>query len=488
MKHKHLSHLRRSRGFAVVVAAGLALGTVAACGSNDDAGTADGGDASSAGTTEAAGSTDSGGSNDSNGQDTSTEISGTVDWWGWAPVPAVAEELIAEFNKVYPNVTVNYKYHSWTDYVAAMAPAIRSDEAPDVFGLVSGGEGVGIASYGEYMHDLTAAAEAAAGPNWRDTVAPGYLAMEIRDDGAVVGLPFAGVAAGFGWVNQDMLDERGLTYPTNYDEWVSTCATLAEEDITCLAVGAARGDFMTIIETVRPFANSFDPTFFYGALQGERQWDDQVWVDTLTKVKQMYDDGIFPEDVLGILTSPDATNLFLQGKALLVATGSWYAQDTVKDMMIAAQEAAGVSNPEPFTILPVSYPDVAGLGNEPVWFGDTDYGLAITESSDNIPAAEALVTFMTLNPTAQQISVNLLQAMPVLVGMMPDFDAVELVNPEVQKPALEEMINKATSVTESRQFLMDTDCVNAVYDSIITVLDGSATPEESAQRLQQELG
>ena len=34
---------------------------------------------------------------------------GSINWWGWTPEIGVSKQYIAAFNKVYPNIKVNYK-------------------------------------------------------------------------------------------------------------------------------------------------------------------------------------------------------------------------------------------------------------------------------------------------------------------------------------------------------------------------------------------
>ena len=58
-------------------------------------------------------------------------VSGTINWWGWTPTDsAEANAEIASFNKVYPNIKVNFKLITIANYVTAMRPALVSGRAP----------------------------------------------------------------------------------------------------------------------------------------------------------------------------------------------------------------------------------------------------------------------------------------------------------------------------------------------------------------------
>src|SRR5690242_3013963 len=79
-----------TRGRGVRTAAALAIASVTAAGMAA---------CSTSGAPAAGGGGGSGGS----------ATSGTVNWWGWSPSTQDAGTYIAAFNKVYPNIKVNYK-------------------------------------------------------------------------------------------------------------------------------------------------------------------------------------------------------------------------------------------------------------------------------------------------------------------------------------------------------------------------------------------
>src|SRR5215211_7575646 len=64
--------------------------------------------------------------------------SGTIDWWGWTPDPNIAKTYIEAFNKVHPDITVNYKQVPIADWEAAIRPALQTSKGPDVFGVQPG--------------------------------------------------------------------------------------------------------------------------------------------------------------------------------------------------------------------------------------------------------------------------------------------------------------------------------------------------------------
>ena len=45
----------------------------------------------------------------SSGGSGGSATSGNITWWGWTPTTLGAETYIKAFNKVYPNIHVNFK-------------------------------------------------------------------------------------------------------------------------------------------------------------------------------------------------------------------------------------------------------------------------------------------------------------------------------------------------------------------------------------------
>src|SRR4051794_20147800 len=104
----NLSYRRAAtrRSLVALATAGLAAASLAACGGGSNS------------TAKSGGSANGGGS----------ATSGTVNWWGWTPTDvATAKSYVAEFNKKYPDIKVNYKLVSIPDWQAALRPALASN-------------------------------------------------------------------------------------------------------------------------------------------------------------------------------------------------------------------------------------------------------------------------------------------------------------------------------------------------------------------------
>jgi len=97
-------------------------------------------------------------------------ISGSINWWGWTPTDsAEANAEIADFNKVYPNIKVNFKLITIANYVTAMRPALVSGEGPDLFELQPGAY---VTEFNSFATNMAPVAAQALGSNWQSKIAP----------------------------------------------------------------------------------------------------------------------------------------------------------------------------------------------------------------------------------------------------------------------------------------------------------------------------
>lgn len=128
--------------------------------------------------------------------------------------------------------------------------------------------------------------------------------------------------------NKTLMDECGIeSVPTTYEELKDAAAKAKEKGYVCVAVGAA--DDWVNSDIFVQLSNEFEEGAAYEAERGERPWTDQCFVDTMAAWQQMFNDGIFEEDALGVATYPDARGqYFFVRKSVFFLTGSWYLGPT----------------------------------------------------------------------------------------------------------------------------------------------------------------
>jgi raffinose/stachyose/melibiose transport system substrate-binding protein len=437
------------RSLAVLTAAGLAALSLGACSSGGSSG---GGSATS----------------------------GTVSWWGWTPVATeTTKAYIEAFNKKYPKIKVNFKLVAIPDWQAAITPALRSSSGPDVF---DNQPGAYVNRYKSFTEDLAPAMKKALGSDWKSKVAPAgvdALTAEGKLTANNVGANYAGML----WIDQPLFDKYHLKPPTTLDEWDKVCQVFKSHKQGCFVQGASGAGFNK--DTLQAIANSVEPGLWAKASRGEAKWNSPGIVKTFDIWHQLFTRGIMQPGAVGYAQYPDANNDFLTGKYAMVMMGTWYTQYTTTRAMSQAQAGAGVSGAKPFPILPIAFPDVAQKGNPGEMFGDSDLTLSVSKKAKNKAAAITFATWMATSKEAQQIVANQLDAVPGLIGVQADFNAIKLVDPAVQKAPVEALLKKLPTVTEHRFAEVSQDVQDAIFAASTSTATGKATPQQAAETLQK---
>ena len=415
-------------------------------------------------------------------EDSSTASKGNIVWWGWTPDKPVADSLIAKFNEEYPDIKVEFVSKPIDAYDSLIGPAITSKDGPDVFNLAPGSANGGVGIFSAGAIDLTDAVQDSLGEGWKDKLAASGV-EGLTVDGKLAALSAGAVYSGGLWINKDIFDKYGLTAPTTRDEWLSVCKTLTAAGEGCFIQGAGQNGFNQ--DTFEAIMENVAPGAYVDASLGKRKYTDSEFAEGLKIWKSLFDDGIMQEGAVGLQQYPDANNAFMKQQYAMIMMGSWYTQYTVRDIMVGAMEAAGVSNPEPFTMVPVPFPDMAGTGDVGNMFGDADYGLAVNTQSDQQAAAKTFVLWLTTSEAGQQAVANTLNDIPALSGVQPEWDGIELVNTEVQRPLLMEYSDHASASTQPRYATINPDA--GFEDVLKGVATGSMSVEEAQKTLQDAL-
>ena len=321
----------------------------------------------------------------------------------------------------------------------------------------------------------------ALGADWRDLLSPtGVNALTV--DGELKALAAGAVFSGTIWINQDLFDAYDVEAPTDWDSWKSACETFEANDVTCFVQGAGQGAFN--IDTLHAIADNVEPDTFVAATRGEVAWTEDSLVEAFALWKQLFDEGIMQPGALGQMQYPEANNAFMSQQAAMVMMGTWYSQYLIPDVMRSAMEAAG-STDDPFTMIPIDFPDIAGTGNTGSLFGDVDYGQGVSANSANQGAATTFAVWMGTSEKGQQVIADSLNLIPALKSVTPNWDNVELVNPDAQADPMKSLVQRASAVTDAPRFAtINADMNQALMTALAKVAAGESTPEEAAAELQ----
>lgn len=415
-------------------------------------------------------------------EDTSTETKGEVVWWGWTPGSPTNEEYIAEFNKEYPDIKVTWKQTTIDDYDAAIKPALANGEGVDAFMVSAGSANGGVQVFGGQAVDLTDAVKEALGEDYKDQLNEASVTT-MTVNGQLKGLGVGSVYSGNLWINKDLFDKYNVEIPTNFDEWKKACETFRANGIEGFVQGAGQGAFN--MDTFHAIADNVSPGTFTKASRGEVEWTDDSIVEALELWKKLFDEKIMQDGALGIQQYPEANNLFMSQKAAMVMMGSWYTSNTLPDTMKAAIESAS-STAEPFTMIPIEFPDIAGTGNTGSMFGDLDYSTAVSATSKNVKAATTFAVWLGASQSGQQMIADSLNVIPSLKSATPNWDEVKLVNPEVQNEAVKSYIEHAMDSGDNPRFAaINADMNQAMMDVLSGVASGTMTPKDGAAHLAE---
>lgn len=457
------------RRAVVGAAAAVMLFGVTACGSSTP-----GQDATGAGEATTTGDASGGGDGDVV----------TINWWGFAPKSTTADKYKAAFEAANPGIKINFKVVEITDYPATLRPGLQSQDGPDVFPLAAGGAIAGAFLFEDAALDLTDLAKETLGADYKDKFIAGAV-DQLTVNGKLLASPFVGVTAQYFWYNKDLFDKYGQTPPKTYDEWVSTCKVFKEAGIQCFVAGFG-GDLPFGGELLRTIANSIEPGYYEKAIKGLESWDSPVITQAIEIMRNMQRDGIIQPDALGIQQYPEANNLFQSQKAAMVQMGSWYAQYMPKDVSAEAQQAAGVTDPQVFAQMPMPSPDLAGKGNIPQTLGEVDWGVAVSKNSKHPEEAKKFVQWLTMTQEGQGFGATVLDGVPTLKGVEPNWDNLNLSKPDVQKPALQKLFADAASTTETRNRWIGPETAEAILQMVQLTLT-TDTPAEDIVKQTQDM-
>ncbi len=451
---------------AITLAAAMSMALVLnACGGTGGSGSTEEADPSSA-TAEAAGSS----------------TSGDIVWWGWTPGSPTNESYIAEFNKVYPDIHVTWKQTTIDDYDAAIRPALANGAGVDAFEVSAGSANGGIQVFGGQAADLTEDIKAALGEDYADKISESAIST-MTVDGQLKAIGVGTVYAGNLWINKDLFDKYNVEIPTDMESWKAACETFEANGIIGFVQGAGQGAFN--MDTFHAICDNVEPGAFTAACRGERDWTDPVFTQALDLWKSLFDEGIMQEGALGIMQFPEANNLFMSQQAAMVMMGSWYTSNCLPDTMQAAIEAAS-STAEPFTMIPINFPDIAGTGNVGSMFGDLDYATAVAAEGENVEAAKTFALWLGTSDEGQQMIADSLNVVPIRKDITPDWDNVTLVNPDAQNEAVQNYLSEAMASGDNPRFAdISADMNTAMTDVLAGVASGTMTSADGAAYLAE---
>lgn len=254
-----------------------------------------------------------------NSSDSSADGKVTISFLHWRGEDTQAfQKIIDQFETKNPNIKVDMQTLTSDQYQSTAQAKLTDGSVGDVFASFPGAQYAALSKAGLYT-DLT-----------NESFLKNYNA-DLIDVGAKDGKQWAvpyQLVYNQPIYNTEIFKKYNLTPPTDWDGFLKLCATLKQNGIIPIAFAGADigpGQFMnTMVMNNEPSEDIFTKVE-----AGQAKLTDEFWVKTLTQFKELNDNGYFQENSLGTKDAA-AGALFIQGKAAMLASGSYQLAQNAK--------------------------------------------------------------------------------------------------------------------------------------------------------------
>lgn len=224
---------------------------------------------------------------------------------------AVYAKVIAEFNKKYPNIEIEFAPTKNTEYNTVLSTQLQAGEGPDIIHLrpYAAGIALGDAGYIEPINGLPGL----------DAFPADVMAAATGKDGKVYGVPMAlnTVAVMY---NKKIFSDNNLQAPQTWDDFLKLCQTLKDKGITPFGFGAKDGWILSMTQGAIGPAAYGGNDFAAKLTKGEAKFTDQPYVDSISIMNDLTP--YFPDKFTGIAYE-DMRTMFATGQAAMYILGDF---------------------------------------------------------------------------------------------------------------------------------------------------------------------
>jgi raffinose/stachyose/melibiose transport system substrate-binding protein len=299
-------------------------------------------------------------------------------------VSKVWEQLNAEFEQTYPNVTIKRVNRDFGELKTLLALAMSGPHGPDVVEANQGWPDMGHLVKAGLLLPLDNYAQAYG---WTGRVSPNVLRVSSWSPdgkefgtGSLYGYTTMGEIVGV-YYNKQILSDLGLSVPTTFSEFeqdLETAKQAGQIPIQFANNDAFPGihEFATIQDQMAP--TSYLTDLIFGTQRDQLSFDTPENTQAATTLQDWANKGYFTPG-FGGAGYDDAVSNFAKGQGLFMITGNW----------IVANLGADNKNFGFFPMPP------ANAGDPPVATGGAGFPLAIAAGSEHPDAAAAYIDWMT---------------------------------------------------------------------------------------------
>jgi len=240
-------------------------------------------------------------------------------WWAGDEGPAL-EALIAKYNELYPNVTVNNATvtgGSGVNARAVLKTRMLGGDPPDSFQVHAGQELIGTWVVADRMEALTFLFEE---EGWLDKYPAGLIDLISTDEG-IWSVPVNIHRSNVMWFVPAKLAEWGIESPATWDDFLAVCPTIQAAGVVPLVVGE-NWTVNHLWESVALAELGVDG--WNGLWDGSKKWTDEDVVAMWDKFGAILDCSNIDVDAAS-LSWQQATDKVVNGEAAFNIMGDWAA-------------------------------------------------------------------------------------------------------------------------------------------------------------------
>ena len=363
-------------------------------------------------------------------------------------------KIIQKFEEENPDIKVNMDAFPSDQYETTVQTKLKNGASGDVFAMMPGVQfntltNAGLAS--ELDEEIVS------------RFIPEYITVG-ESDGKQYGLPLQ-LVFNIPVYNKSMFDEYGLEPPKDWEGFLELNEALKEKGVEYPIVFPAGdngpGQFMN------PMMMNTEPEegIWEKVQDGERKITEDWWIETLTKIKELNDNGYFGKDTLGI-TQDESGTIFAQEKAGMLAMGSYMMEQVHKQ------------NPEMEMglIAPITSSE-----EDTVWEGihTTTFMVAVNEHSKYKEEAEKFIEFLT-RPENASIYANETGQLLTLQDVKYESEVLQAQVPWTEK---ETRFQPRYTITNGQV----SDAVLSSIDSVLTGVEPEKAAEQAQKLIEQSI-